>query len=105
MKKMETMDGSKGRQDLAREAYILSTCRHPNIAEIYGEEGLLRMEVWDDLKMKVKVWQGKPTLMQAPQPSAEFQSDKGRRWMNRAIEGRHRGKGGWARCAQNVLWL
>lgn len=39
MKKMETMDGSKGRQDLAREAYILSTCRHPNIAEIYGKEG------------------------------------------------------------------
>ena len=41
MKKVDVvgMDTARAFEELAREAYIMSTCRHPNIARIYGESG------------------------------------------------------------------
>lgn len=37
VKKCDSLGARHANEEFAREAYIMSSCRHPNIAEIFGE--------------------------------------------------------------------
>ena len=44
VKRMDAASSPSSMEDVAREAYIMSSCSHPNIAEIYGEGR--RLQEW-----------------------------------------------------------